>query len=63
MTRFKAHAMKRFHDRLYYRVHAITLFITAGQALLYKFAGRWDHVTRNTLTNQFLKPGGTYEED
>jgi len=32
------------------------------QALLYKFAGRWDHVTRNTLTNLFLKPDGTYEE-
>lgn len=33
-----------------------------SQALLYKFAGRWDHVTRNTLTNIFLKPDGTYEE-
>ncbi|MFH2012637.1 MAG: hypothetical protein ABIJ37_08070 [Pseudomonadota bacterium] len=33
-----------------------------SQALLYKFAGRWDHVTRNTLTNLFLKPDGTYEE-
>lgn len=32
------------------------------QALLYKFAGRWDHVTSNTLTNLFLKPDGTYEE-
>jgi hypothetical protein len=32
------------------------------QALLYKFAGRWDHVTPNTLTNLFLKPDGTYEE-
>lgn len=32
------------------------------QALLYKFAGRWDHVTTNTLTNLFLKPNGTYEE-
>jgi hypothetical protein len=32
------------------------------QALLYKFAGRWDHVTRNTLTNLFLKPDGRYEE-
>jgi len=32
------------------------------QALLYKFAGRWDHVTTNTLTNLFLKPDGTYEE-
>jgi hypothetical protein len=34
----------------------------AAQALLYKFAGRWDHVTSNTLTNLFLKPDGTYEE-
>jgi hypothetical protein len=33
-----------------------------AQALLYKFAGRWDHVTTNTLTNLFLKPDGTYEE-
>jgi hypothetical protein len=33
-----------------------------AQALLYKFAGRWDHVTSNTLTNLFLKPEGTYEE-
>ena len=32
------------------------------QALLYKFAGRWDHVTANTLTNLFLKPDGTYED-
>jgi hypothetical protein len=32
------------------------------QALLYKFAGRWDYVTGNTLTNLFLKPDGTYEE-
>jgi len=29
--------------------------------LLYKFAGRWDNVTSNTLTNLFLKPDGTYE--
>ena len=34
----------------------------SAQALLYKFAGRWDHVTSNTLTNLFLKPDGTYEE-
>ena len=33
-----------------------------ASALLYKFAGRWDHVTSNTLTNLFLKPDGTYEE-
>jgi hypothetical protein len=34
----------------------------SAQALLYKFAGRWDHYTGNTLTNLFLKPDGTYEE-
>ena len=34
----------------------------SAQALLYKFAGRWDHVTSHTLTNLFLKPDGTYEE-
>ncbi len=34
----------------------------SAQMLLYKFAGRWDHVTTNTLTNLFLKPDGTYEE-
>lgn len=34
----------------------------SAQALLYKFAGRWDHVTSNTLNNLFLKPDGTYEE-
>ena len=33
-----------------------------AQALMYKFAGRWDHVTSNTLTNLFLKPDGTYED-
>jgi len=32
------------------------------QTLLYKFVGRWDHVTSNTLTNLFLKPDGTYED-
>lgn len=34
----------------------------SSQALLYKFAGRWANVTRNTLTNLLLKPDGTYEE-
>ena len=33
-----------------------------AQALLYKFAGRWDSVTTNTLTNLYLKPDGTFEE-
>lgn len=32
------------------------------QALLYKFAGRWDHVTSNTLSNLYLKPDGRYED-
>lgn len=32
------------------------------QALLYKFAGRWDRVSTNTLTNLYLKPDGSYEE-
>lgn len=31
-------------------------------ALLYKFAGRWDSVTSNTLHNIYLKPDGSYEE-
>lgn len=30
--------------------------------LLYKFAGRWDSVTSNTLHNFYLKPDGTFEE-
>ena len=33
-----------------------------AQALLYKFAGRWDHYSNNRLTNLFLRPDGTYEE-
>lgn len=32
------------------------------ELLLYKFAGRWDHVTSHTLINLYLKPDGTYEE-
>lgn len=31
-------------------------------SLLYKFAGRWDSVTTNTLHNIDLKPDGTYED-
>ena len=31
------------------------------QALLYKFAGRWDHVTTNTSTSLYLYPDGSYE--
>jgi len=30
--------------------------------LLYKFAGRWDHVTSNTLHNIYLKPDGSFED-
>ncbi|MDX1811082.1 MAG: hypothetical protein R3240_03990 [Gammaproteobacteria bacterium] len=36
---------------------------TDPQALLYKFAGRWDNVSTNTLTNLYLKPDGTYSMD
>jgi hypothetical protein len=35
----------------------------SAQALLYKFAGRWDHVTANAVTNLYLHPDGTYESD
>jgi hypothetical protein len=31
------------------------------QALLYKFAGRWDNVTTNTSTSLYLYPDGAYE--
>jgi hypothetical protein len=31
-------------------------------SLLYKFAGRWDAATSNTLHNIYLKPDGTFEE-
>jgi len=30
--------------------------------LLYKFAGRWDSASSNTLHNLYLKPDGSYEE-
>jgi hypothetical protein len=32
------------------------------QALLYKFAGRWDNYSGSTLTNIYLKPDGSYED-
>ena len=35
---------------------------TDPQTLVYKFAGRWDHVTANTLSNIYLKPDGSYED-
>ena len=47
----------------YVRPHGqIDEYNPGAQVLLYKFAGRWDHVTSNTLTNLYLKPDGTYEE-
>lgn len=35
---------------------------TDPQALVYKFAARWDHASRNTLSNIYLKPDGRYED-
>ena len=35
---------------------------TDPQTLVYKFAGRWDHVTANTLSNLYLRPDGRYED-
>lgn len=35
--------------------------VPSPQALLYKFAGRWDNVTTNTATSVYLHPDGTYE--
>ena len=35
---------------------------TGLEYLVWKFAGRWDHVSSNTLTNLYLKPDGTYED-
>jgi hypothetical protein len=35
---------------------------TDPQTLVYKFAGRWDYATSNTLSNLYLKPDGSYEE-
>ena len=35
---------------------------SSPEKLLYKFAGRWDHVTSNTLYNIYLKPDGTFED-
>ena len=32
------------------------------EKLLYKFAGRWDSVTSNTLHNIYLKPDGSFED-
>ena len=35
---------------------------TGLEYLVWKFAGRWDHVSSNTLTNLYFKPDGTYED-
>jgi len=35
---------------------------TGLEYLVWKFAGRWDHASTNTLTNLYFKPGGTYED-
>lgn len=40
----------------------VTMESTDPQALVYKFSGRWDHATTNTLSNLYLKPDGSYEE-
>ena len=32
------------------------------QALLYKFAGRWDNYSGSTLSNIYLKPDGSYSD-
>ena len=32
------------------------------EKLLYKFAGRWDSATSNTLHNIYLKPDGSFED-
>lgn len=35
---------------------------TGLEYLVWKFAGRWDHASSNTLTNLYFKPDGTYED-
>lgn len=35
---------------------------TGLEYLVWKFAGRWAHVSPNTLTNLYFKPDGTYED-
>ena len=40
----------------------VTMQSSDPQALLYKFAGRWDHVTSNTLSNLYLMPNGRYSD-
>jgi hypothetical protein len=35
---------------------------SSAEKLLYKFAGRWDAATSNTLHNIYLKPDGTFED-
>ena len=40
----------------------VTMESSDPQALLYKFAGRWDHATSNTLSNLYLMPNGRYSD-
>jgi hypothetical protein len=40
----------------------ITWEDSSPEKLLYKFAGRWDSATSNTLHNIYLKPNGTFED-
>ena len=35
---------------------------SSPEKLLYKFAGRWDSATSNTLHNIYLKPDGSFED-
>lgn len=35
---------------------------SSPEKLLYKFAGRWDSATSNTLHNIYLKPNGSFED-
>jgi hypothetical protein len=40
----------------------ITWEDSSSEKLLYKFAGRWDSATSNTLHNIYLKPDGSFED-
>ena len=40
----------------------ITWEDSSPEKLLYKFAGRWDSATSNTLHNIYLKPDGSFED-
>ncbi len=47
---------------VYARPQGATWSSSDPQALVYKFAGRWDKVSSNTLHNIYLKPDGSYED-